>query len=144
MARDMARHSSSRVYFVSLATVSDPNLIPFAIAQTLGIRETAGQSQLETVKEHLKESLRDPVLLLLDNFEHLIGAAPMLAELLAVAPHLKLLVTSRAALHVYDEHEFPVPPLALPDAKSLPTLEEMSRYSHSTIRPAGEGGQTGF
>jgi predicted ATPase/tRNA A-37 threonylcarbamoyl transferase component Bud32 len=129
MARDMARHSSSRVYFVSLAAVSDPKLIPFAIAQTLGIRETAGQSQLETLKEHLKESLRDPVVLLLDNFEHLIGAAPMLAELLAVAPHLKLLVTSRAALHVYDEHEFPVPPLALPDAKSLPTLEEMSRYS---------------
>ena len=68
------------------------------------------------------------MLLLLDNFEHLIQAAPTVAELLAMAPHLKILVTSRAALHVYGEHEFPVPPLALPDARSMPSLEVLSQY----------------
>jgi predicted ATPase len=64
----------------------------------------------------------------LDNFEHLMPAAPVVAELLATAPHLKILVTSRAALHVYGEHEFPVPPLALPDWKSAPSLEVLSKY----------------
>ena len=72
--------------------------------------------------------MRAPTLLLLDNFEHLIPAAPPVAELLAMAPNLKILVTSRAALHVYGEHEFPVPPLALPDSRSMPSLEALSRY----------------
>src|SRR6202007_2197492 len=54
-------------------------------------------------------------------------AAPLLAELLNVSPSLKLLVTSRAALHVYHEQEFPVPPLALPDSKSLPSLEGIAQ-----------------
>src|SRR5277367_4899951 len=67
------------------------------------------------------------MLLLLDNFEHLIQASPVVAELLATAPNLKILVTSRAALHVYGEHEFPVPPLALPDSKSMPSLEALSK-----------------
>src|SRR5262252_3684089 len=58
------------------------------------------------------------MLLLLDNFEHLVQAAPTVAQLLAAGPNLKILVTSRAALHVYGEHEFPVPPLALPDSPS--------------------------
>ena len=65
---------------------------------------------------------------LLDNFEHLIQAAPTVAELLAMAPNLKILVTSRAALHVYGEHEFPVPPLALPDSRSTPPLEVLSQF----------------
>jgi predicted ATPase/predicted Ser/Thr protein kinase len=129
VARDTAEHFPSGVYFVSLAAVSDPSLITFAIAQTLGVRETGGQPHLETLKEYLQNSLRAPTLLLLDNFEHLVAAAPMLAELLALAPSLKILVTSRAALHVYDEHEFPVPSLALPDSKSLPPLEALSQYS---------------
>ena len=60
------------------------------------------------------------MLLLLDNFEHVMQAAPMVAEFLAMGPNLKILVTSRAALHVYGEHEFPVPPLALPDSRSMP------------------------
>ncbi len=68
------------------------------------------------------------MLLLLDNFEHLIQAAPTVAELLAMGPNLKILVTSRAALHVYGEHEFPVPPLALPDSRSMPPVEVLSQY----------------
>src|SRR5260370_1839000 len=67
------------------------------------------------------------MLLLLDNFEHLVQAAPTVAELLATGPNLKIMVTSRAALHVYGEHEFPVPPLALPDTRSVPSVQVLSQ-----------------
>ncbi|HMD39611.1 MAG TPA: protein kinase [Candidatus Acidoferrum sp.] len=129
VAREMIEHFPSGAYFIPLAAVNDPNSIVNIIAQTLGVRETAAQPQIETLKDYLQNSLGDPMLLLIDNFEHVLTAAPMLAELMAVAPNLKLLVTSRAALHVSHEHEFPVPPLALPDAKCLPPLEVLSQYS---------------
>jgi predicted ATPase/predicted Ser/Thr protein kinase len=115
-------------HFVPLSPLSDPGLMASAILQTLGIREVRGQSPLEILKRNLTESLRAPTLLVLDNFEHLMPAASAVAELLAAAPHLRILVTSRAALHVYGEHEFPVPPLALPDSKSAPSLEALSKY----------------
>jgi predicted ATPase len=129
VAREILEHFPSGPYFIPLAAVSDPNAIVNIIAQTLGVRETAAQPQIETLKDYFRSSAGAPVLLLIDNFEHLLAAAPMLSELMGVAPHLKLLVTSRAALHVSHEHEFPVPPLALPDAKALPTLEVLSQYS---------------
>ena len=115
-------------HFVSLSSLSDPGLIASVIVQTLGIREAGGQSPLEILKENLQDSLRAPMLLLLDNFEHLVQAAPTVAELLAMGPNLKILVTSRAALHVYGEHEFPVPPLALPDSLTMPPVEVLSQY----------------
>ena len=68
------------------------------------------------------------MLLLLDSFEHLISAASIVAELVAAGPGVKVLVTSRSPLHVYGEHEFPVPPLALPDIRHLPPLEALTRY----------------
>src|SRR5437660_4783565 len=68
------------------------------------------------------------MLLLLDNFEHLIQAAPTVAELLAMAPNLKILVTSRAALHVYGEHEFPVPRVALTESLAMTPVEVLSQY----------------
>jgi predicted ATPase len=67
------------------------------------------------------------LLLLLDNFEHLVSAAPLVSDLLSEGPKLKIVVTSQSPLHVYGEHEFPVPPLALPDPKSLGSLEVLSR-----------------
>jgi predicted ATPase len=115
-------------HFVPLSSLNDPGLIASAIVQTLGIRGTVSQSPLEILKENLQDSLRAPMLLLLDNFEHLIQAAPTVAELLVMGPNLKILVTSRAALHVYGEHEFPVPPLALPDSRSILTTEVLSQY----------------
>jgi len=129
VARDMAGHFSGGVYFVPLAAVTDPSLVTLAIAQTLGVRETGGLPPIEALKEYLRNSIGSPILLLLDNFEHIISAAPILAELLAIAPALHLLVTSRAALHVYNEHEFPLRPLGLPDSKSLPSLEVLSKCS---------------
>src|SRR5713226_6091813 len=116
------------IHFVPLSPLSDPGLIASVIVQTLGIREAGGQSPLEILKKNLQDSLRAPMLFLLDNFEHLIQAAPTVAELLAAAPNLKVLVTSRAALHVYGEHEFPVPPLALPASRSMPSVEVLSQY----------------
>ena len=103
-------------------------MIASVIVQTLGIREAGGQSPLKILKKNLLDSLGAPLLFLLDNFEHLIQAAPTVAELLAMGSNLKILVTSRAALHVYGEHEFPVPPLGLPDSRSLPPVEVLSGY----------------
>ncbi len=118
----------SGAHFVPLSPLSDPGLIASLIVQALGIREVGSQSPLEILKKNLPDSLRPPMLLLLDNFEHLMQAAPTVAELLAMAANLKILVTSRAPLHVYGEQEFPVPALALPDARSMPQLEALSQY----------------
>src|SRR4029077_4023590 len=115
-------------HFVPLSSLCDPGLIPSAIVQALGIREAGGQSPLHLLNENFQDSSHVPMLLLLDNFEHLIQAAPMLAELLVMGPNLKILVTSRSGLHLYGEHEFPVPPLALPDSRSIPTVEVLSQY----------------
>ena len=127
VANSLVEQFPGGIYFVPLSPVSDPSLMASAIVQTLGIREAGGQSPLEVLKKNLRDSSGAPMLLLLDNFEHLIQASPVVAELLATAPNLKILVTSRAALHVYGEHEFPVPPLALPDSKSMPSLEALSK-----------------
>jgi predicted ATPase/serine/threonine protein kinase len=116
------------IYFVPLSPISDPGLVASAIVQTLGIGEAGGQSPLETLKKNLQDTLRTPMLFLLDNFEHLVQAAPTVSELLAMGPNLKILVTSRAALHVYGEHEFLVPPLALPVSPSIPSVEALSGY----------------
>ena len=91
-------------------------LIASLIVQTLGHPRGRRPVAAGNTTRNLQDSLRVPMLLLLDNFEHVMQAAPTVAELLAMAPNLKILVTSRAALHVYGEHEFPVPPLAVPDA----------------------------
>ena len=127
VAGELAEHFPGGLYFVPLSAITDPALIPSLIAQTVGVKE-AGQSS-DTLKDYLQNSLRSPMLLLLDNFEHVISAAQTIAELLTVGSSLKVLVTSRAPLHVYGEHEFPVPPLALPDLKELPSLELLPRYS---------------
>src|SRR6266403_1731379 len=119
VANGLVESFPGSTHFVSLSPLSDPGLIASVIVQALGIREAGGQSPLEILKKNLQESSRAPILLLLDNFEHLVLAAPTVAELLATGPNLKIMVTSRAALHVYGEHEFPVPPLALPDSRSM-------------------------
>jgi len=116
VAANVLDHFVDGVYFVSLAPISDPALVASAIAQTLGVREAAGRA----VQESLQEYLRDKQLLLvLDNFEQILPAAPLVSALLTACPRLKVLATSRATLHLYGEQEFPVPPLALPEAKHL-------------------------
>jgi DNA-binding SARP family transcriptional activator len=126
LATDLLDDFENGVSLVELASLRDPDLIVSAIAQALGVREKEDQPLLHRLKTHLQEK---QLLLLLDNFEHLLAAAPVVAELLAAAPGLKVLVTSRAVLRLRGEHEFPVPPLAVPDLKRLPAFEALSQYA---------------
>lgn len=112
IAGELCDDFANGVCFIPLAPIRDPDLVVSAIAQACGVKERGDAPLLDL----LKASLRDQqVLLLLDNFEHVAVAAPVLAELLAVCSQLKLLVTSRAVLHLRGERAFPVPPLDLPD-----------------------------
>ncbi|MGA9566225.1 MAG: protein kinase [Candidatus Korobacteraceae bacterium] len=126
LAGEISHEYPSGACFVSLSVVQEPGLIASTIAQAAGVRETGNQSAQESMKEYLG-GLEQPMLLLLDNFEHLVLAAPVVSDLLSVGPMLKIVVTSRSPLHIYGEHEFPVPPLALPDPKSLQPLSVLSR-----------------
>jgi predicted ATPase/DNA-binding winged helix-turn-helix (wHTH) protein len=128
VATGLAERFPGGTYFVPLASLSDPSLIASVIVQTLGLREGGTQSPLEVLKQNLQDSLRAPMLLILDNFEHLVRAAATVADLLAITSHLKIMVTSREALHVYGEHEFPVPPLMLPDVRSISSVGAVSQY----------------
>jgi predicted ATPase len=109
-------------YFVALASIRDPALVLSAIAGTLGVRETGENSLVESLRFVLRDK---GLLLVLDNFEHLVEAASAVSELLIAAPRLVLLVTSRAPLHVYAEHEYAVLPMEVPHLWSLPSLERL-------------------
>jgi predicted ATPase len=119
------------VHFVSLAPITEPGLVVSTIAQALGVREQGSRPLLGSLKDQLQDK---QVLLLLDNFEQIVSAAPIVTELLVTAPRLKVLVTSRASLHLSGEHEFVVPPLSL--LKLVVTQSIWS--SGSDIKPSNE------
>jgi transcriptional regulator with XRE-family HTH domain len=104
--------------FVSLAAVREPDQVAAAIAQALGLRAARGRTATALLLERLRASR---FLLLIDNFEHLLAAAPLVADLLAGCPQLTVLATSRGALRLRGEHEFPVAPLALGADQALDT-----------------------
>ena len=113
------------IYFVSLAPIQDAGLVAHMVAQALGIKE----SRADSVVTVLKAALHDKhLLLVLDNFEHLLTAAPLVSDLLAAAPHLTVLVTSRENLRLYGEQEFPVPPLQLPDLRQRSSAAALQSY----------------
>lgn len=112
------------VFFVSLAAISDAHLVASVIAQELAVQEAGGKPLLDSLKEYLRDK---QMLLVLDSFEHLLAAAALVAELLAECPRLKILATSRAVLHLRAEHEYSLPPLALPDLERLPAPEALAR-----------------
>ncbi len=113
-------------FFIELAPIRDSHSVLNTIARTIGIKETSEESLLEELKAQLREK---HLLLVLDNFEQVTDAAVSIAELLKFCPHLKLLVTSREALHVRGEHLFPVPPLGLPGSGQRAIgLEQIARY----------------
>ena len=99
--------------YIPLAPVSDPRLVPAAMARALDVIESAERSVIDNLTEYLKDK---ELLLLLDNFEHVVSAGPLLTQLLSRSPRIKILVTSRALLFVRGEQEYEVPPL---DAPSL-------------------------
>jgi len=113
------------VFFVPLAPIRDPQLVASVIAQALGLTEQAERPPIELLKASLRTKR---ALLLLDNFEQVAAAGPLVGELLAAAPQLKVLITSREMLHVYGEHEYVVPPLSLPDMRRLPPIERLTQY----------------
>lgn len=96
-----------------------------AIAGVLGVRESGSQPPMEELKDDLHDK---QMLLVLDNFEQIVRAAPLIGELLAAAPKLKIMTTSREVLHVYGEHDYAVPPLGLPDPKRRQTVAVLSQY----------------
>jgi predicted ATPase len=110
--------------FVDLAPISDPDLVISAVAQALEAREAARQPLLASVQAALQDQHR---LLVLDNFEQVLPAAPMVPELLRGAPQLKVLVTSRAPLRLTGEQEYPVPPLEVPTLWPLPTVDQLAQ-----------------
>ena len=114
------------VCFVPLSAISDYNLVLPTIAHTLGLHESGQRSMLKRLKTFLHDK---HLLLILDNFEQVRAAAPLLSTLLASCPLLKVLVTSRALLHLQGEYEFQVTPLALPDLKHLSTDVTLLHYS---------------
>jgi non-specific serine/threonine protein kinase len=113
------------VWLVPLAAVSDPEAVPAAIADVLGVKELGDRPSLEALAEWLRPRR---LLLVLDNLEQVVAAGPALARLLAGAAGLKVLATSREVLRLRGEHDLPLPPLELPDPENLPSLGELATY----------------
>ncbi|HMQ30363.1 MAG TPA: tetratricopeptide repeat protein [Chloroflexaceae bacterium] len=128
-ATALADHFADEVVFVSLAPLRDPALVLPTIADALGIGEEAGRPRLELLREGLRARR---LLLVLDNFEQIIPAAPLVAELLAACPGVKALVTSREHLRVRGEHLLQVPPLPVPDPAHT-TPDELVRSAAARL-----------
>jgi predicted ATPase len=114
------------VWFVRLSALMDPALVLPTVAQTLGLREQGGMPFFEVLREHLRERR---LLLVLDNFEQLVAAAPGVAALMEEAPSVKVLITSRVTLRLRGERDYPLAPLPLPDRGQLPSLERLTQYA---------------
>jgi predicted ATPase/class 3 adenylate cyclase len=128
--------------FVDLAPVTDPALVPAAVANALGVQETAGRPILDEVKDHLRHR---ELLQVVDNFEQVAEAGPVIEELLVAAPKLRTMVTSRVVLSLRGEQEYAVPPLHVPDPERLPqdlsaltAVEAVRLFTERarTVRPA--------
>lgn len=126
MASELVDLFAQGVWFVALAGVSDPTLVPTTLIQALNIQPTPGLPPLQSLTKHLRDK---QLLLMLDNFEQVGAAASIVSELLSAAPGLKVLVTSRALLHLNGEHKFSVPPLDLPDPSVVPETARLLHYS---------------
>ena len=125
VAADLLDHFEHGVYFVNLDPIGDPALVASAIAQPVAVREQGVKPLLESLKDYLRDKR---LLLLLDNFEQVTAAAPLVADLLAAAPRLTVLITSREVLHLYGEHDVAVLPLSLPDPRHPLPLERLRQY----------------
>lgn len=112
VAAGLIYHYPDGVYFIDLAPLNDALLLPNTIASVLGVRQGGAISLIESIKKYLS---RKSILLIMDNFEHVLNSAPFVGEMLSSATNLTVLVTSREPLHVYGEHEYLVPPLDVPD-----------------------------
>ena len=129
LSLEVARRSLERypdgVYQVELASIREPAIVAATIAQTLGLPDRGGRTPVDRITDHIGAGR---YLLVLDNFEQVIDAAPVVTELLATCPNLEIMVSSRSVLRVSGEQEYAVPPLALPDPAHLPPIDQLSQY----------------
>jgi predicted ATPase/DNA-binding CsgD family transcriptional regulator len=125
VARELSEDFADDVVFVPLAPISGSTLVSIVVARALGVLDSGNQP----LRDHLHEALgRRRLLLILDNFEHVTKAAPMVAALIAACPEVRVLVTSRERLRVNGEHELPLTPLALPDLERRPDLNDLEQW----------------
>lgn len=124
LAREVADDFADGVWFVDLAPLADPSLVEPTVASRLGVSEQSGQSIRDEIEAYLSTRRG---LLVLDNFEHLLPAVEVVADLLAAAPGLKVLATSRKRLDLYGEQTFDVPPLGLPDIDAWADHDALAR-----------------
>lgn len=126
VAADLLEKFDHGIWFVELAPLADPDLIPQTILAAIGIQERSGQKPLDVLKEYFQEK---QALIVLDNCEHLVTtSAQVVNTLLNAAPRLRVLASSREVLGVRGELSYPVPSLSLPDIKNLPVIEQLSQY----------------
>ena len=130
-ASELVEGYEDGIWLTELASLTDPSVVPQAVASTLGIREQPGRSPTETLSGYLQSR---KVLLVLDNCEHLVEACAQLAEaLLRSCPELRILATSREDLGIVGEVAWPVPSLSLPDLRRLPDAGSLSRYESARL-----------
>ncbi len=125
VAEDVLDHFPDGVVFVSLASLADPGQVSATIASALSIREMSPLSPLDVITLYFRSK---KMLLVLDNFEHLLSASDVVSHLMASCPHLRSMVTSRTVLHLAAERAYPVIPLAAPTPEHLPNVSGLSRY----------------
>ena len=126
IGNDLKDQFEGGVFFVPLATIADATLVPQSVAEACGASTSQGVP-LDAIRERFRQGRHGrPTLLILDSFEHLLAAGPFVADLLRIVAPLKMLVTSREPLHLYEEHEIPVPPLARPESISTASLEALA------------------
>ncbi len=125
VARMSASDFPDGIFFVALAPIEDSELVSSTIAGALSLREEGGRPIVQTVEDYLRHK---QTLLLIDNFEQVISAAPLVSQLLGTAPGLKVMVTSRAPLRVSGEQEYPVPPMSVPDPRRVDDVENLETY----------------
>jgi predicted ATPase/DNA-binding XRE family transcriptional regulator len=141
LAGALAAEFDGGVTFVALATIRDPALVPSAVAQALGLQDTGDALPTVQVADYLWHR---HLLLVLDNFEQVVEAAPLVIDWLAACPDVKVLVTSREALNVRGEHQFVVPPLTLPDLDHLPVGELLDYAAVALFVERAQAGTPAF
>ena len=124
LAAEAAESFPDGTFWVPLAPISDPALVPSTIAHSLGVQVGGKEEPLERVKEHLRGKR---MLLVMDNFEQILPAATDVSALLNTSEELRIMTSSRAPLRISGEQEYPVPPLDLPDPQRLPALDVLAQ-----------------
>lgn len=130
VASEMLDDYADGIFLIALAPISDARLVPATMTNTLGIQENGPQTPLERLKIFLHDK---HTLLVLDNFEQILAAAPQIADLLLACPALNILVTSRAPLQIRQERQLLVSPLALPDLAQPTDVETLAQYAAVTL-----------